>query len=87
MKPNANNLFHFTSKMYLVIYAQSRGLGSMSYGIVQVFNKPKAAQSCLKKLLKEQDAKPFYERSKISYSIKTVDLTNPLTTRLFEYNY
>jgi hypothetical protein len=87
MKPTTNNLFHFTSKMYLVTYEQSQGLGSMTYGIVQVFNKPKTAHNCLKKLLKEQDAKPFDERSKISYSVKTVDLSNPLITRLFEYCY
>lgn len=87
-KPTANNLFHFTSKMYLVTYEQSSGqLECKKYGIVQVFNKPQAAQSCLKKLLKEQQAKPWPERRKIEYNLKTVDLTNPLTTELFEYLY
>ncbi len=88
-KNNAkSNLFHFTSKMYLVTYEQSPGrIGYKKYGIVQVFNKPQAAQSCLEKLLKEQAQKPWPENYAIQYKLKTVDLTNPLTTELFEYVY
>jgi hypothetical protein len=82
-----SNLHHFTSKMYLVTFEQITGLGCMKYGIMQVFNKPQAAQAHLKKLIKENDKRPFYEKNKISYDLKTVDLNSPLTTELFQYNY
>ena len=85
MKPT--NLHHFTNKMYLVTYESSHGLGNMRYGIVKVFNKPKEAQHFLKNLLKEQEKQPSYERNKIQYGLKIVDLSNPLTTELFQYNY
>ena len=81
------NLHHFTDKMYLVTFEMSQGLGNMKYGIVQVFNKPKAAQHYLNKLIKEQEKQDFFERSKTSYGLKIVDLSNPLTTELFRYNY
>jgi hypothetical protein len=84
---NTTNLHHFTDKMYLVTFERSHGLGNMRYGIMQVFNKPQAAQHHLKKLIKEQEKQPFYERNKIQYGLKIVDLSNPLTTELFQYNY
>jgi hypothetical protein len=84
---NTTNLHHFTDKMYLVTYESSHGLGNMRYGIMQVFNKPQAAQQFLKKLIKEQEKQPSYKRNKIQYGLKTVDLNNPLTTELFQYNY
>jgi hypothetical protein len=80
-------LHHFTSKMYLVTYESSHGFGNIKYGIAQVFNKPQAAQQYLKNLLKEQDKQPSYEKNKIQYNLKTVDLDNPLTTELFEFIY
>ena len=84
---NNTNLHHFTDKMYLVTFEMSQGLGNKKYGIVQVFNKPQAAQHHLKKLIKEQEKQDFFERSKTSYGLKIVDLSNPLTTELFRYNY
>ena len=84
---NTTNLHHFTDKMYLVTFESSHGLGNMKYGIMQVFNKPQAAQHLLKKLIKEQEKQPSYERNKIQYGLKIVDLSNPLTTELFQYNY
>ncbi len=81
------NLHHFTDKMYLVTFESSHGLGNMRYGIMRVFNKPQDAQQHLKKLIKEQEKQPFYERNKIEYGLKIVDLSNPLTTELFQYNY
>ena len=84
---NTTNLHHFTDKMYLVTFEMSQGLGNMKYGIMQVFNKPQAAQHYLKNLIKEQEKQDFFERSKISYGLKIVDLSNPLTTELFQYNY
>jgi hypothetical protein len=81
------NLHHFTNKMYLVTYESCHGLGNTVYGIVRVFNKPQAAQQHLKNLLKEQDKQPSYEKNKIQYDLKTIDLNNPLTTKLFEFNY
>jgi hypothetical protein len=73
--------------MYLVTYESSHGFGNIKYGIAQVFNKPQAAQQYLKNLLKEQDKQPSYEKNKIQYNLKTVDLDNPLTTELFEFIY
>jgi hypothetical protein len=84
---STTNLHHFTDKMYLVTFERSHGLGNMRYGIMQVFNKPKAAQHYLKNLIKEQEKQDFFERSKTSYGLKIVDLSNPLTTELFRYNY
>ena len=84
---NTTSLHHFTDKMYLVTFEMSQGLGNRKYGIVQVFNKPQAAQHHLKKLIKEQEKQDFFERSKTSYGLKIVDLSNPLTTELFQYNY
>lgn len=83
----ATNLHHFTNKMYLVTYESSHGLGNMKYGIMRVFNKPQAAHQHLKKLIKEQEKQPSYDRNKIQYGLKTVDLNSPCTTNLFEYNY
>ena len=74
--------------MYLVTYEKTGGgLGCMTYGIAQVFNKPQAAHAYLKKLLKAQAALPFHERNKISYNLKTVELDNPFSTELFAYHY
>lgn len=84
---NTTNLHHFTNKMYLVTFERSQGLGNMRYGIMQVFNKPQAAQQHLKKLIKEQEKQPSYERNNTQYGLKIVDLSNPLTTELFQYNY
>ncbi len=73
--------------MYLVTYESSHGLGNMRYGIMQVFNKPQAAQQFLKNLLKLQEKQPSYVRNNTQYGLKTVDLSSPLTTELFQYNY
>ncbi len=81
------NIHHFTDKMYLVTYESSHGLGNMRYGIVKVFNKPQAAQQFLKNLLKLQEKQPSYVRNNTQYGLKIVDLSSPLTTELFQYNY
>ncbi len=84
---NTTNLHHFTDKMYLVTFESSHGLGNMRYGIVKVFNKPKEAQHFLKNLLKLQEKQPSYVRNNTQYGLKIVDLSSPLTTELFQYNY
>jgi hypothetical protein len=81
------SLHHFTDKMYLVTFESSHGLGNMRYGIMQVFNKPQAAQKFLKNLLKLQEKQPSYVRNNTQYGLKIVDLSSPLTTELFQYNY
>lgn len=80
------NLNHFTSKMYLVTYEQTTGLGCCNYGIMSVHNKPQSAHAALKKLIKEQSKKdsPWY---RYSFDLKTVDINSPFPTQLFEYIY
>ncbi len=80
------NLHHFTDKMYLVTFESFHGFGNMRYGIMQVFNKPQAAQKFLKNLLKLQEKQPSYVRNNTQYGLKIVDLNSPLTTELFQNN-
>ena len=80
------NLNHFTSKMYLVTYEVTTGLGCKEYGIMSVHNKPQSAHSALKKLLKQQEIKDSAFK-KYEFNLKTIDINNPFSTKLFEYAY
>lgn len=82
-----NSLTHFTSKMYLVTYEQTTGLGCRDYGIMSVHNKPQSAHAALKKLIKEQDKKDEPLGRKCRFDLKTVDINSPFRTKLFEYLY
>jgi hypothetical protein len=79
-------LNHFTSKMYLVTYERRIGLGCCDYGIMSVHNKPQSAHTALKKLIKEQDKKDS-AWDKYTFNLKTVDITSPFSTQLFEHLY
>ena len=79
-------LTHFTSKMYLVTYEQQTSLGCRNYGIMSIHNKPQSAHAALKKLIKEQDKKDS-AWDKYTFNLKTVDITSPFSTKLFEYSY
>jgi hypothetical protein len=72
--------------MYLVTYEQRTGLGCYSYGIMSVHNKPQSAHAALKKLIKEQDKKDS-AWDKYTFNLKTIDITSPFSTELFEYLY
>jgi len=79
-------LNHFTSKMYLITYERSYGLGCRDYGIMSVHNKPQSAYAALKKLIKAQDKKDG-SWDKYQFNLKTVDINSPFSTQLFEYLY
>lgn len=80
------SLNHFTSKIYLVTYELITGLGCKEYGIMSVHNKPQSAHSALKKLINEQDKKDSVWK-KYTFKLKTIDITSPFSTKLFEYLY
>ena len=82
-----SNLNHFTSKMYLVTYEKSTGLGCRDYGIMSVHNKPQSAHAALKKLIKEQDKKDGLLDRTYQFNLKTVDINSPFSTSLFKYIY
>jgi hypothetical protein len=82
-----SKLNHFTSKMYLVTYEKSTGLGCRDYGIMSVHNKPQSAHAALKKLIKEQDKRDEPLDRKYQFNLKTVDINSPFSTKLFEYAY
>jgi hypothetical protein len=72
--------------MYLVTYEVTTGLGCKEYGIMSVHNKPQSAHSALKKLLKQQEIKDSAFK-KYEFNLKTIDINNPFSTKLFEYAY
>jgi len=80
------SLNHFTSKMYLVTYEKTTGLGCCDYGIMSVHNKPQSAHAALKKLVKEQDKKDSAWTNH-RFNLKTVDINSLFSTQLFEHLY
>ena len=81
-----SKLNHFTSKMYLVTYEKSTGLGCRDYGIMSVHNKPQSAHAALKKLIKQKEQKESHWQ-RYEFNLKTVDVNSPFSTSLFQYLY